>query len=144
MTFVKRTQEELTKFFNTQTLTPAATVLMIETSARIMNAPAKLMLDRVGLSSETSKPFQLLDQGCGTGLVAALVQDCVDKDVLVKSRMLCADISEQMVEVVKGRNKNLGWISVEEVFADAMVGSILALAELRSCSSDGVRISNGT
>ena len=131
---LERHNEEISKFFTDQTLSSSATAALIKNCARIMAAPAKLMLSQAGLSSDTTKPFQLLDHGCGTGPVAAILQDCVNKDVLGKSKILCADVSEAMVGVVRERaaggieaEKGSGWLNVEAMTLDAVVSFSLTL-----------------
>ncbi|KAI0165588.1 S-adenosyl-L-methionine-dependent methyltransferase [Xylariaceae sp. FL1272] len=92
---------------------------LIADSERIMRDPATVMLLRAGLGAETTKPFRLLDHGCGTGVVAACLQESVDKEVLGGSTMLCADFNQSLVKKLDWRVWKMGWENVETRILDA-------------------------
>ncbi|KAI0813834.1 S-adenosyl-L-methionine-dependent methyltransferase [Xylaria sp. FL0064] len=91
----------------------------IEGSERIMRRPAVLLLAQAGLHASTSEPFTLLDHACGTGPIAAHLQENVDKQVLSRSKILCADISPSLVDTLKKRAKKHEWVNVETAILDA-------------------------
>lgn len=68
-----------------------------------------------------SKPFSLLDNACGPGLIAGVLQENMDREVLSQSRILCADVSANFVAVCKQRAEEAGWVSVETAVLDAQV-----------------------
>ncbi|KAI0100923.1 S-adenosyl-L-methionine-dependent methyltransferase [Nemania sp. FL0031] len=92
---------------------------LIADSERIMRRPAGLLLTQAGLDASTSKPFTLLDHACGTGPIAAHLQVTMDKQVLSQSKMVCADISGNLVEVLKKRAEKHEWVNVETSVLDA-------------------------
>ncbi|KAI1420950.1 S-adenosyl-L-methionine-dependent methyltransferase [Xylaria sp. FL1777] len=91
----------------------------IEDSERMMRRPAGLLLAQAGLDASTSKPFSLLDHACGTGPIAAHLQENVDKQVLSRSKMVCADISDNLVGTLKKRAEKHKWVNVETAILDA-------------------------
>ncbi|KAI1346516.1 S-adenosyl-L-methionine-dependent methyltransferase [Xylaria sp. FL0043] len=91
----------------------------IEDSERIMRRPAVLLLAQAGLDASTSEPFTLLDHACGTGPIAAHLQENVDKQVLSRSKILCADISANLVDTLKKRAEQHKWVNVETAILDA-------------------------
>lgn len=123
MSSLQKHHETLSAFFNDQSRTPAKVTALVDAAARIMAEPAKHMLKNAGLSSDTVEPFVLLDHGCGAGTVAELLQDLINGGILTRSRILCADVSEAMVGLVKERSQK--WVSVEAMTLDAMVSSAL-------------------
>ncbi|KAI8945406.1 S-adenosyl-L-methionine-dependent methyltransferase [Xylaria longipes] len=91
----------------------------IEDSERIMRRPAGLLLTQAGLDASTSKPFTLLDHACGTGPIAAHLYETVEKQALSQSKLVCADISENLVGTLKRRAQKSGWSNVETTVLDA-------------------------
>ncbi len=118
-----KAQEELGKMFKTFTsdFDDERLEKFIESSERIMRRPAGLLLVQAGLDASTSKPFALLDHACGTGPIAAHLQENVDKQVLLRSRMVCADISDNLVGTLKRRAEKHEWVNVETTILDAQV-----------------------
>ncbi|KAI1265689.1 S-adenosyl-L-methionine-dependent methyltransferase [Xylariaceae sp. FL1019] len=116
-----KVQSELDKLYDsyTEDFDEQKTEKFIADSERIMRAPARVLLLRAGLGAETKKPFRLLDHGCGTGVVAACLQESVDKGVLGDSVMLCADFSESFVKKLNWRAKKMGWQNVAMRVLDA-------------------------
>jgi hypothetical protein len=95
---------------------------MLRDTDAIMSGPATAMLARAGLDGNTRAPFQLLDTACGSGAVVAQLQRIVPRDVLANSRVLCADINEPMLDVLRRRAAVEGWADATEVVAvDAQV-----------------------
>lgn len=89
---------------------------------RSISAPlAQRMLAQVGLGAETTKPYRLLEQGCGMGVVAPLLHETVPQATREKSSVLCGDFSGPLVEAVKGRIAKEGWENCEAQVVDATV-----------------------
>jgi ubiquinone/menaquinone biosynthesis C-methylase UbiE len=119
-----KAQQELGKMFKTFSYGFDDEKLdkFITDSERIMRHPAGLLLTQAGLDASTAKPFILLDHGCGTGPVAAHLQATMDKQVLSKSRILCADVNGNLVDTLKKRAEKHNWTNVETAILDAQVG----------------------
>ncbi|KAI1740925.1 S-adenosyl-L-methionine-dependent methyltransferase [Xylaria scruposa] len=116
-----KAQEELGKMFKTfaSGFDDERLDKFIQDSERIMRRPAGLLLAQAGLDASTSKPVTLLDHACGTGPIVAHLYETVDKQVLSQSKMLCADISENLVGTLKRRAEKNGWSNVETAVLDA-------------------------
>ncbi|KAI1815781.1 S-adenosyl-L-methionine-dependent methyltransferase [Poronia punctata] len=113
-------QEEL-KALLTQSLPPDQVNKLIQGSERIMRKPASLLLSQAGIiNNDNNQPFTLLDHACGTGPIAAEIQENIPVEKLLESKIFCADISESLIGVVKKRKEILGWVGVETGFVDAM------------------------
>ncbi|KAI0466846.1 S-adenosyl-L-methionine-dependent methyltransferase [Xylaria cf. heliscus] len=92
---------------------------LITNSERIMRRPAGLLLTQAGVDASTSNPITLLDHACGTGPIAAHLYETVDKQVLGQSKVVCADISDNLVSALKRRAEKNGWANVETTVLDA-------------------------
>ncbi|KAI0438764.1 S-adenosyl-L-methionine-dependent methyltransferase [Xylaria telfairii] len=116
-----KAQEELGKMFKTFASDFDETQLdkFIADSERIMRRPAGLLLTQAGIDASTSQPVALLDHACGTGPIAAHLYETVNKQVLSQSKIVCADISESLVGMLKSRAEKSGWSSVETTVLDA-------------------------
>ncbi|KAH7143800.1 S-adenosyl-L-methionine-dependent methyltransferase [Dactylonectria macrodidyma] len=77
------------------------------------------LLSQMELTEKTTEPVDLFDSACGTAVLTQEAQDILSKAVLSKSTMLCADSSEQMVDIVKKRIDGEGWINVKTSVMDA-------------------------
>ena len=107
---------------------------LLESLDQISTPLAAKMLAQIGLlgggddteknANADVKPFTLLDNGCGFGVVAPLLQRSVDPDVLSRSKIVSADYSEKLVEFVRRRIEREGWVSTEAKVLDAQVSSI--------------------
>ncbi len=87
--------------------------------AMLAAGPATVkMLEASGLLTTTS-PFTLFDSACGSGLTAALLNQTVDPEVLKKSSILCGDVSDEMISLVKKRIDDEGWVSTKAEVRDA-------------------------
>lgn len=88
-----------------------------------ISAPlAARMLAQAGLDGRsTTEPFALLDNGCGLGVVAPLLQRTIRPDVLRASTVVCGDYAEKLVEIVQRRIAREGWVSTEARVIDAQV-----------------------
>ncbi|KAI0411020.1 S-adenosyl-L-methionine-dependent methyltransferase [Xylaria grammica] len=116
-----KAQEELGKMFQTFSsgFDDARLDKFIADSDRIMRRPAGLLLAQAGFNTSTSQPFQLLDHACGTGPIAAHLQDIVDGQVLSRSKMVCSDTSGSLIDALKRRSQKHKWVNVETAILDA-------------------------
>lgn len=89
------------------------------------------MLSQINLGPDTTEPFKLLEQGCGMGVVAPLLNEAIPKEVLERSSILCGDFSGPLVEVVKKRIEKEGWINTRAEVIDAQVCDISRFLERR-------------
>lgn len=94
---------------------------LLQTLQAISSPLARNMLTKTGLDASTAEPFTLLDHGCGMGVVAPVLMETVPRDVLKQSNILCADLSEKLVESVQGRIEKEGWVNCEANVVDAQV-----------------------
>lgn len=122
----------LQKLFKTVGSDALSAPLMLELTDTVCAPLVAKMLKQAGFYP-TKKPFKLLDNAAGLGVVAAVVQKTVDKDVLAQSRIISADFSESIVEFVKGRIEKEGWVNTEARVVDAQVGRPAVMAFL--CAS---------
>lgn len=82
---------------------------------------ARNMLTKIGLDASATEPFTLLDHGCGLGVIAPVLMETVPHKVLKESSIVCADLSEKLVESVRGRIEREGWVNCEAKVVDAQV-----------------------
>lgn len=95
---------------------------------------ASNMLAKIGLNASATEPFKLLDHGCGLGIVAPVLMETIPRDVLERSSVLCADLSEKLVENVKDRIDQEDWVNCEARVVDAQVSvaELLDNGEIRN------------
>lgn len=94
---------------------------LIYISQTKMGLLANPILEQAGITKETKEPIALLDNCCGSGVLRQEVDKTLSKDVLEKSTFVCADNSAGMIDVVKSRIQNEGWINTEMKVVDAAV-----------------------
>lgn len=81
-------------------------------SLKSISAPlAAKMLSQIKLGANTTEPFNLLDQGCGMGVVAPLLNETVPEEVLERSSVLCGDFSSPLIEFLNTRIEKEGWVN---------------------------------
>lgn len=89
---------------------------------RVISGPLAInMLKQVGLDQSTDAPFSLLDTGAGTGIVSDRLQEMVSPDILAQSKIVSGDSAERMVEIVKRRAAEEGWVNTESRIVDSQV-----------------------
>jgi len=101
------------------------------TSGSMMGGLAAPLLEQMGLSLtvddvHATQPIRLLDSACGPGVFTREVQEVLrrtsqGRDVLARSRFVCADSSQGLVDIARKRIEEEGWVNVEARVADAMV-----------------------
>lgn len=123
MTNATRTAKELHNFFNNfRTLGGSALEQVFLDNARRVSTPLALpMLAQMGLTEQTNTPFTLLENACGVGVVAPILQQIVKPKVLSESKIVCGDFSEQVVELAKQRSERDKWVNTEVKQVDAQV-----------------------
>jgi hypothetical protein len=95
----------------------------IKNTDAIMGRPAELLLAQAGIDSSTTEPFRLFDSACGTGALGAQVQRIVDRSVLEKSHLLCGDVSQGFLDILKKRAAKEKWVNTEIATIDAQVNA---------------------
>ncbi|RGP66724.1 s-adenosyl-l-methionine-dependent methyltransferase [Fusarium sporotrichioides] len=92
---------------------------MISQADKMMGKSARMLIAQAGLEHSTTTSFNLLDHGCGTGLVASCLQEIIQPSVLSKSSIFCADINERLVDILLQRARRDQWINVDASVLDA-------------------------
>lgn len=89
-------------------------------NARSVSTPlAAKMLSQMGLGKDTSTPFRLLENACGAGVVAPLLQQIIRPEILKQSSILCGDFSDQAVELTNKRIESGAWVNTRATKIDA-------------------------
>ena len=91
-------------------------------NARNVSTPLAIrMLVQMGLGEHTNAPFKLLENACGAGVVAPLLQQIIKPGILRQSSILCGDFSDQAVDLARKRIEAEGWVSTTATKVDAQV-----------------------
>ncbi|KAK1985496.1 methyltransferase domain-containing protein, partial [Colletotrichum cereale] len=93
---------------------------MIDVSRTMMaplNAP---LIAQMGLGAETDEPIAFLDSACGAGPATQELYKAVPRQVLEKSEVVCGDKTDMMVDLVKRRIEDEGWVGAQGRVIDAM------------------------
>ena len=69
-------------------------------SKQVTGAYAEMLLQQAKLDQTPQSPILLLDQACGTGIIAEVVHSMAAKE---KLDMTCADVSPGMISAMKIR-----------------------------------------
>ncbi|KAL8935458.1 MAG: hypothetical protein Q9216_005414 [Gyalolechia sp. 2 TL-2023] len=90
-------------------------------NAEIITGPfAKTMIQQAGLLEPTThSQLTILDNACGTGVVAAALHDLLDSSTRKRMKLTCGDFAKPMLEVVKKRIEEKGWMNTEARQVDA-------------------------
>lgn len=128
MTNTTRTAKELHKLFNNfRTLGGSALEQVFLDNAQRVSGPLALaMVAQMGLTEHTTTPFTLLENACGVGVVAPILQQIVKPELLGESKIVCGDFSEQVVGLAKQRLEREKWVNTEVKQVDAQV-SVLSV-----------------
>ncbi|KAL8829680.1 MAG: hypothetical protein Q9170_006067 [Blastenia crenularia] len=90
-------------------------------NAEIATGPfARTMIEKSGLLTSTEDHLTILDNACGTGVVAAALHEVLGSEVKEKMELTCGDFSEPMLEAVRERMGKEGWVNTEARMVDAM------------------------
>lgn len=122
-----KAQHELQQRYNagSQSLEDPEVQHMINQADEMMGKPARMLIAQAGLGPSTTTSFNLVDLGCGTGLVASCVLEVVQPPVLSESKILCTDVNARFVDILLQRAQRDKWINVNAAVGDAQVGSLL-------------------
>ncbi|KAL9002550.1 MAG: hypothetical protein Q9188_004529 [Gyalolechia gomerana] len=81
---------------------------------------AKALIQQAGLlDPSTHSQLIILDNACGTGVVAAAVHDLLDSSTKKRMKLTCGDFAEPMLQAVKERIEENGWVNTEARLVDA-------------------------
>lgn len=94
---------------------------LIEHARRVSEPLATKMLAQMGLDSQTSTPFKLLENAGGVGVVAPVLQQIIKPEVMKQSKVICGDFSDELVALAKKRMESEGWVNTEAIKVDAQV-----------------------
>lgn len=95
--------------------------VLLENSRSVSTPLATRMLSQMGLGKDTNTPFRLLENACGAGVVAPLLQRIIKRDVLKESSILCGDFSDPLVGLARKRIESEGWVNTKATKIDAQV-----------------------
>ncbi|KAL1862035.1 hypothetical protein Plec18170_000859 [Paecilomyces lecythidis] len=88
--------------------------------AEVITGPyAKHLVEQARIESTKERPLVILDNACGTGVVADKLQRLLDEEAKSNMQLTCADISEVMLEITKKRIQEEGWKNIETKIVDA-------------------------
>jgi len=97
-------------------------VKVYKETERITGEFASMLLKQAGLDKPSSKePVVLVDNACGTGIVAQCLHNMLGPNAQDKLDLTCTDFSGAMIDATQSRIKENGWTSVKAVVADAQV-----------------------
>ncbi|KAJ9284827.1 hypothetical protein DTO021C3_7573 [Paecilomyces variotii] len=80
---------------------------------------AKHLVEQSGIQSIKERPLIILDNACGTGVVADNLHELLDEEAKNNMQLTCADVSEVMLEITKRRIQEEGWKNTETKVVDA-------------------------
>ncbi|KAK4044119.1 hypothetical protein C8A01DRAFT_43050 [Parachaetomium inaequale] len=92
---------------------------LLDNARRVSEPLATKMLDQMGLTENTNTPFKVLENACGVGVVAPVLQRITKPEVMKQSSILCGDFSEQALGMAKQRIESEGWVNTEARVIDA-------------------------
>lgn len=95
--------------------------LLNEATHKMMSVLISPLVAQMGISDKTSTPIDLFDNACGMGAITQQAQHLLPREILEKSTFFCADNAAAMVELVKKRVQDEGWVNVGCQKLDAMV-----------------------
>lgn len=79
------------------------------------------LLPQMGLTPDRTEPVQWLDNAAGPGVVAQELHALLPRETLEKGSILATDLAEGMVNMLKGRIENEGWVNTEARVLNAQV-----------------------
>ncbi|KAL9030747.1 MAG: hypothetical protein Q9196_001151 [Gyalolechia fulgens] len=89
--------------------------------AEIITGPfAKALIQQAGLmDANTHSQLTILDNACGSGAVADALHHLLDSSTQKRMKLTCGDFAEPMVQAVKERIEENGWVNTEARLVDA-------------------------
>lgn len=94
---------------------------LVEHARRVSEPLATKMLAQMGLDSQINTPFKLLENAGGVGVVAPVLQQIIKPEVMMQSKVICGDFSDQLVALAKKRIESEGWMNTDATKVDAQV-----------------------
>ncbi|KAL8778936.1 MAG: hypothetical protein Q9213_007171, partial [Squamulea squamosa] len=89
-------------------------------SAEIVTAPfGRALIEKAGLLDPDIDNLTILDNACGTGVVAAALHEMVPAETRGRMKLTLGDFSERMLAVAKERCEREGWVDTEARIVDA-------------------------
>ena len=89
-------------------------------NAEVINgAFARTLIEKAGLLDPTEDHLTILDNACGTGVVAAALHDTLDQSTKDRMDLVCGDFAEPMLEVLKERIEANAWVNTKAQLVDA-------------------------
>ncbi len=105
----------------TDDMDPSQFEKMFSQANYIMGPFADMILRPAQFPPANANPLVVLDEACGSGVVASHIMSNLSPDDKSRLDLTCADISEPAIMHMKGRIENLGWKNARAVTNDAMV-----------------------
>ncbi|KAL8734035.1 MAG: hypothetical protein Q9166_001796 [cf. Caloplaca sp. 2 TL-2023] len=79
-------------------------------SAETITGPfARTLIEKAGLLEPGLNNLTVLDNACGTGVVASALNEMMDAKTKGRMKLTLGDLSEPMLKVAKGRSEREGW-----------------------------------
>ncbi|KAL8688019.1 MAG: hypothetical protein Q9218_005962 [Villophora microphyllina] len=85
----------------------------------ITGAFARTLIEKAGLLSPSAEPLSILDNACGTGVVANALHELLDQSTKDKMDLTCGDFAEPMLKTLRERIQENGWERTEARLVDA-------------------------
>lgn len=98
-----------------------------EAAERLTGPVATPLVEHAGLTKNVTRPIQVLDMACGTGVVSAHLHQALKTMGLETQNnvhLTCADISESQIGYVRQRIQTQGWKNTVAVQTNAEVSSL--------------------
>ncbi|KAJ5758732.1 hypothetical protein N7520_005888, partial [Penicillium odoratum] len=84
---------------------------------------AQLLINQSGIIANSKslrdRPFVVLDNACGTGVISSILQHELDDQVKAKWQLTCGDLSDGMLEYTRRRMESERWLNTEVKTVDA-------------------------
>ncbi|KAL8705800.1 MAG: hypothetical protein Q9201_001087 [Fulgogasparrea decipioides] len=97
-------------------------------NAELITGPfAKVLIEKAGLLELDQEPLTILDNACGTGVVAAALHDAFDQSTKDRMELICGDLADPMLKMLKERIETNGWPNTKGQHIDAQAGLAFGL-----------------
>ncbi|OQD63822.1 hypothetical protein PENPOL_c008G09144 [Penicillium polonicum] len=78
------------------------------------------LVKQSGVASTAGQPLAILDQACGTGVVAVALHDAFRSQPEKDWRLTCTDVSSSMVAAIQERIQKSGWENTDAAVSDVL------------------------
>ena len=89
----------------------------------VTGAFARVLVEKAGLLEPSPEPTAILDNACGTGVVAAALFELLDRSTKDRMELTCGDFSDSMIKSMNERIEASGWEKVTAKNVDAQVSA---------------------